>query len=121
MENIGPNRTSTTNVNDKDFLHDFSFLRNTVHIKSLDSPNMFAIHTISNTLSSALMQVIGVVPGQIIIQKRTLLARVNGECESIADATRDLAKRVVIEPHHRTENIGLGFVQGLSRKGCYCK
>ena len=72
IENIGPNRTSTSNVNDKNFLLDFSFLRNTVHIKSLDNQNMFAIHTSSNDLSSTLIQVIGVIPGQIITHKRTL-------------------------------------------------
>ena len=113
IENIGPNRTSTSNVNDKNFLLDFSFLRNTVHIKSLDNQNMFAIHTSSNDLSSTLMQVIGVIPGQIITHKRTLSARVNDQCEAIADGSRDLAKLAVIERHHRTGNIGLGFVQGL--------
>ena len=113
IENIGPNRKITNDKYDKYFLHDFSFLRDTVHIKSLDNPNMFAIHTGSNDLLSQFMQVIGVIPGQIITQKRTLPARVNGQNEAIADATRDLAKLAVIERHHKTGNIGLGFVQGL--------
>lgn len=113
IENLGPNRTGPTDINDKNFLHDFPFLRNTMHVKSLDNPNMFTIHTISNDVSSTLMQVIGVIPGQIITQKRTLPASVNGRCEAIADATQDLAKLTIIERHHRTGNIGLGFVQGL--------
>ena len=37
----------------------------------------------------------------------------NDQCEAIADGSRDLAKLAVIERHHRTGNIGLGFVQGL--------
>ena len=32
---------------------------------------------------------------------------------AVADAQRDIAKLAVIERHHRTGNIGLGFVQGL--------
>ena len=32
---------------------------------------------------------------------------------AVVDAQRDLAKLAVIERHHRTGNIGLGFVQGL--------
>ena len=113
IENLGPNGIGPTNINDKNFLHDFPFLRNTMHVKSLDNPNMFTIHTISNDISSTLMRVIGVIPGQIITQKRTLPARVNGRCEAIADTTQDLAKLAVIERHNRTGNIGLGFVQGL--------
>jgi adenine deaminase len=31
----------------------------------------------------------------------------------MADPNRDLAKLAVIERHHRTGNVGLGFVQGL--------
>ena len=111
-----------SNANDRNFLNDFSFLRNTVSIKSLDNPNMYTIHNSSNDLSSLSMQVIGVVPGQIITQKKTLPARVNDRCEAITDATRDLPMLAVIERHHRTRNIGLGFVQGFGpRKKSYCK
>jgi adenine deaminase len=31
----------------------------------------------------------------------------------VADEQRDLAKLAVIERHHMTGNVGLGFVQGL--------
>jgi adenine deaminase len=84
-----------------------------MHVKTLEVPNMLAIYARSNTISRSLLQVIGVVPGQIITQKRTLQARVNGKYEAIADPIRDLAKLAVIERHHRTGNVGLGFVQGL--------
>lgn len=90
-----------------------SLLQNTMNIKSLEDPNMLAISTNSATPSSLMLQVIGVVPGQIITQKRILQAKVNGQCEAIADAVIDLAKLAVIERHHKTGNIGLGFVQGL--------
>ena len=60
-----------------------------------------------------MLQVIGVVPGQIITQKRIIQAKVNYDHMAVADAQRDLAKLAVIERHHRTGNVGLGFVQGL--------
>ncbi|MPZ05993.1 MAG: adenine deaminase [Nitrososphaeraceae archaeon] len=90
---------------------------NSMHIKNLEDPKMFAIYagsdTSSSSTSSSLLQVIGVVPGQIITQKRALQAKIGGEYEAIADPNRDLAKLAVIERHHRTGNVGLGFVQGL--------
>src|SRR5919206_2603931 len=87
------------------------FLQNTMHIKRVDDPNMFVIPA-NSTSTSSLLQVIGVIPGQIITQKRIIQAKVDRKY-AVADAQRDLAKLAVIERHHRTGNIGLGFVQGL--------
>ncbi len=55
---------------------------------------------------------IGIVPGQILTQKRSVcpLKRDGSACP---DPEQDLAKLAVIERHHRTGNIGLGFVSGL--------
>jgi adenine deaminase len=94
---------------------------NSMHIKNLENPNMFAIYadpdaaavSSSSSSSSSLLQVIGVVPGQIITQKRTLQPSIDGKYEVVTDPSRDLAKLAVIERHHRTGNVGLGFVQGL--------
>jgi adenine deaminase len=93
-----------------------SFLQNTMHIKSVDDPNTFVIPANSVTKSSSppCIQVIGVIPGQIITQKRIIPAKVDEKYGALAaDAQRDLAKLAVIERHHKTGNIGLGFVQGL--------
>ncbi|HJU94635.1 MAG TPA: adenine deaminase [Nitrososphaera sp.] len=89
-----------------------SFLQNTMHIKSINDSNMFVIPANSTTTSSRL-QVIGVIPGQIITQKRTIPAKIDEKYGAVADIQRDLAKLAVIERHHKTGNIGLGFVQGL--------
>jgi adenine deaminase len=90
------------------------FLQNTMHIKSIDDASMFVIPANSITRSSSRLQVIGVIPGQIITQKRIIPAKVDERYEVVvADAQRDLAKLAVIERHHRTGNVGLGFVQGL--------
>jgi len=85
-----------------------------MHVETLDDPNMFIIPAKPTTpSSSSLLQVIGVVPGQIITQKRIIQAKVDEDYYAVADAQRDLAKLAVIIRHHRTGNIGLGFVQGL--------
>ena len=70
----------------------------------------------------SLLLVIGVVPGQIITQKRIIEPKVDEDYRPVADAQRDIAKLAVIERHHRTGNIALGFVQGLGlKKGSYSK
>ena len=88
-----------------------SFLQNTIYIKSINDSNMFVIPT--NSTTSSRLQVIGVIPGQIITQKRIISAKIDKKYGAVADTQRDLAKLAVIERHHRTGNIGLGFVQGL--------
>jgi adenine deaminase len=87
------------------------FLQNTMYIKSINDSNMFLIPT--NSTTSSRLQVIGVIPGQIITQKRIIPAKIDKKYGAVADTQRDLAKLAVIERHHRTGNIGLGFVQGL--------
>jgi adenine deaminase len=82
---------------------------NTMHIKSLANPNMFEIVAKQDR---KLLNVIGVIPGQIITKKRTEQARIyNGRV--IANEHKNLAKLAVIERHRMTGNIGLGFVHGL--------
>jgi adenine deaminase len=91
-----------------------SLLQNTMHIKSLDDPNMFMIPTSHNVKSSVSgLNVIGVIPGQIITQKRIIPAKIDEKLGVVADGKRDVAKLAVVERHHGTGNIGLGFVQGL--------
>jgi adenine deaminase len=91
-----------------------SFLQNTMYIKSISDSNMFVIPiTNSTTTSSSCLKVIGVIPGQIITEKRIIPAKIDKKYGAVADTQRDLAKLAVIERHHRTGNIGLGFVQGL--------
>jgi adenine deaminase len=89
-------------------------LQNTMHIKSLDDPNMFMIPVNHNAKSSSSdLNVIGVIPGQIITQKRIIPPKIDEQLGVIADGKRDVAKLAVIERHHGTGSIGPGFVQGL--------
>ena len=97
-----------------------SVKQNTMHIKALDDPKMFTIPaksiTSSSSSSSSLILVIGVFPGQIITQKRIIESKLDELYRPVADSERDIAKLAVIERHHRTGNIALGFVQGLGLK-----
>ncbi len=58
------------------------------------------------------IRVIGIVPGQIVTRSLVLEPRLAGGL-AVADPDRDLAKLAVIERHHATGDVGLGFVQGL--------
>ena len=58
------------------------------------------------------MRVIGASGDQVTTKQLLLEPRIqNGE--AVADLSRDLLKMAVIERHHGTGNVGLGFVQGI--------
>lgn len=57
-------------------------------------------------------RVIGVVPDQLITHHLTLPVPVRDGWAQ-ADPERDLLKMAVVERHHGTGNVGLGFVQGM--------
>jgi adenine deaminase len=58
------------------------------------------------------MRVIGVVPDQVVTEHLIEPANVVGGM-AVAAPERDLIKIAVIERHHRTGRVGLGFVRGL--------
>src|SRR5918994_1395717 len=66
-----------------------SFLQNSMYIKSVNDSNRFWIPTNSTTTSSYL-KVIGVIPGQIITQKRIIPAKLDKRYGVVEDAQRDL-------------------------------
>lgn len=61
------------------------------------------------------MHVIGAVRDQVVTEHRLLRPTVQGG-EAVADPARDLLKLAVIERHHGTGNVGLGFIQGIGLK-----
>ncbi|HID69612.1 MAG TPA: adenine deaminase [Desulfobacterales bacterium] len=61
------------------------------------------------------VRIIRVKKDQLVTESVELPARIAGGF-AIADEERDLAKLAVIERHHATGNIGLGFVQGMGLK-----
>ena len=63
------------------------------------------------------IKVIQVVPGQIVTRKRVERVTVR-EGQVVADPERDILKMAVVERHHATGNVGLGFVRGFGlRRG----
>jgi len=61
------------------------------------------------------IKVVGLIPGQLVTEKIILPAKISNGF-AVADAERNLAKLAVIERHHGSGRIGLGFVQGLGLK-----
>ncbi|MGZ8586003.1 MAG: adenine deaminase [Actinomycetota bacterium] len=81
------------------------WMRDSVHVREL-APTDFAITT------NGRVRVIGVEAGQIVT--KALVDQPGGsDGLATADAARDLAKMAVIERHHNTGRIGLGFVRGF--------
>lgn len=58
------------------------------------------------------VRAIEIIPGQILTRKKLVSCSFKDGLAS-PDPDQDLAKLAVIERHHRTGNIGLGFVTGL--------
>jgi adenine deaminase len=57
-------------------------------------------------------KVIGLVPGQLLTEKRLLAAPIR-EGRLATDPGRDILKLAVVERHHGTGHLGLGLVQGF--------
>ncbi len=89
----------------------------TISIKKY--PEVFdSVHVDSENLSFQIpaegktARVIQIQKDQLVTESIELAVRVD-DGFAVADIERDLAKLAVIERHHATGNIGLGFVQGM--------
>jgi adenine deaminase len=58
------------------------------------------------------IRVIEIVPNQIVTKEVIVTPKVE-QGRLVADPTRDLLKLVVVERHHATGNVGVGFVRGF--------
>lgn len=58
------------------------------------------------------IRVIGLVPGQLVTHEEFDRALIQND-QVVADPSRDILKMAVIERHHATGNVGLGFVRGF--------
>jgi len=66
--------------------------------------------------SGARVRVIGMDPHQLITEHLIEDAKIVEE-HAVADPSRDILKIAVIERHHATGNIGIGFVRGFKFRG----
>jgi len=64
---------------------------------------------------AARMRVIEIVPNQIVTRQIIERPRTEGG-QVVADVERDILKLVVVERHHATGNVGVGFVRGFKLK-----
>jgi adenine deaminase len=63
----------------------------------------------------ARMRVIEIVPNQIVTRQVITTPRTQVGCV-VSDVARDILKLVVVERHHATGNVGVGFVRGFKLK-----
>ncbi|MGZ4290793.1 MAG: adenine deaminase C-terminal domain-containing protein, partial [Gaiellaceae bacterium] len=82
------------------------WVRHTVRIRPAE-PGSFAI-----PWQGGRARVIGLVPGQLVTESVVDEPTVR-DGVAVADPARDLAKIAVLERHHGTGRIGLGFVRGF--------
>jgi adenine deaminase len=90
---------------------DWSISKNTVHLPDSISIDSFQIEGTGN-----LIRVIGLIPNQLFTNELHVKPKMDGT-HIIANPEDDILKIAVIERHHNTGNIGLGFVQGFKFKG----
>lgn len=63
------------------------------------------------------MRVIGMIPGQLLTEERIETPRIENGLV-VSDAARDILKLAVIERHHGSGRVGLGFIHGFGlRRG----
>jgi len=90
---------------------DWSAAKNTVHLPSGFCPDVFQIRGTKGTI-----RVIGLVSGQLFTEELHYQATIQHGL-LIANTSEDVLKIAVIERHHNTGNIGLGFVRGFQFQG----
>jgi adenine deaminase len=61
------------------------------------------------------LRIIGLVPGQLVTREEFDRALIQND-QVVSDPARDILKMAVIERHHATGNVGLGFVRGFKLK-----
>jgi adenine deaminase len=91
------------------------WVRRTVRPAPLE-PGSFRVPAASG---SGRARAIRVIPGQLLTEEEAVEGRVVGGCLE-ADPGRDLAKIAVVERHHATGRVGVGFVTGTAlREGAF--
>jgi adenine deaminase len=91
-----------------------SFAKKTMKLKRRVSAEDFEI--IAKKAGKVKVRVIGIVEGQIVTSQH--IERLETRDGTVLpDAKRDIAKIAVVERHHGTGNIGLGFVRGFRIRG----
>ena len=92
------------------FLQDISAVRGSVRVKN------FSAERLKMNLTSNKVNVIKILPGGVVTKKITAEIQIDSSGDFIFDFSRDICKIAVIERHHETGKIGLGFLSGYGIK-----
>lgn len=85
-------------------------------MNSVRLPENLASESFHMQGDASTIRVIGLILGQLITEELHEIPKVE-EGALVADPARDMLKIAVIERHHNTGNVGLGFVKGFDFKG----
>ncbi|MCB2205728.1 adenine deaminase [bacterium] len=86
-------------------------MKDSMHVDADFQPGHLGVYQVPHSR----IKVIELVPGQIITTAATDTPRIEDDMV-LADPARDILKLAVIERHHATGNIGIGFVRGFGLK-----
>lgn len=102
-------------VDSPEFLYP-NFARQSVRLAAELMPIDFAIPASNPQVTSVIARVMQIIEAKVgTIAKQLVLPVVEGFVQT--DQSQDVAKAAVVERHHGTGTIGLGFVQGFQLQG----
>lgn len=90
----------------------FESVSGSTHPPSTFDVRDFGAHRLRVPASGTSVRAIGLVPGQIVTDSLQVNARQSGG-NVVSDTAADVLKIAVVERHHGTGNVGLGFVKGF--------
>ena len=91
-------------------LQNISTVRGSVKVKD------FSADRLKMNLQSNKVNVIGILPGGVVTKKFIAEVKLNETGDFVFDPAQDICKIAVIERHHETGKIGLGFLGGYGIK-----
>lgn len=89
---------------------DISSVRGSVRVKN------FSAESLKMHLKKNFVNVIKILPGGVVTKKITAEIKIDSDGDFIFDSSQDICKIAVIERHHETGKIGLGFLSGYGIK-----
>ena len=89
---------------------DISSVRGSVRVKN------FSAESLKMNLKKNFVNVIKILPGGVVTKKITAEIKIDSDGDFIFDSSKDICKLAVIERHHETGKVGLGFLGGYGIK-----
>lgn len=90
--------------------YDCSSVKGSVVLKDF-SKEKFKMHLTSNKVN-----VIGILPGGVVTEKLVEEIELDDDGEFVWNPDKDIVKVAVLERHHKTGNVGCGFLKGYGIK-----